>query len=68
MSLTFDQKNINILDRFESQKLGSKVRKFVFKLDGKPMSMLNMQDCSLDDAIKSLKVRWGNRVSDVKEQ
>ena len=68
MSLTFDQKNTNILNRFESQKSGIKVRKFVFRLDGKPMSMLNMHDCSLDDAIKSLNVRWGNRVSHVEER
>lgn len=67
MSITFEQKNSNILSRFESEKSGTKVKKFSFMLDGKPVTMINMQNSSLVGAIKSLKSRWGERVSNVTE-
>jgi hypothetical protein len=67
MSITFEQKNTNILNRFESQKSGAKVRKFTFLLDGKPVTIINMENSSLMEAIKSLKTRWGERVLNVKE-
>lgn len=67
MSITFEQKNANILNRFESQKSGTKVKKFSFLLDGKPVTMINMNNASLADAVDSLFGRWGGRVSDVKE-
>ncbi|MBT5122888.1 MAG: hypothetical protein HOM38_09225 [Euryarchaeota archaeon] len=67
MSITFEQKNSNILSRFESEKSGTKVKKFSFILDGKPVTMINMQNSSLVGAIKSLKSRWGERVSNVTE-
>lgn len=67
MSITFEQKNTNILNRFESQKSGTKVKKFSFLLDGKPVTMINMNNASLADAVDSLFGRWGGRVSDVKE-
>ena len=67
MSITFEQKNTNILNRFESQKSGTKIRKFTFLLDGKPVTMINMENSSLMGAIKSLKSRWGERVSNVTE-
>ena len=67
MSITFEQKNTNILNRFESQKSGTKVRKFTFLLDGKPVTMINMDNNSLNEAKESLSVRWGKRVANVKE-
>lgn len=67
MSITFEQKNSNILSRFESAKFGTKVKKFSFMLDGKPVTMINMENSSLSEAIKSLKSRWGERVSNVTE-
>ncbi len=68
MSITFEQKNSNILSRFESAKSGTKVKKFSFMLDGKPVTMINMENSSLSEAIKSLKSRWGERVSNVTER
>ena len=67
MSLSYEQKNTNILNRFESQKSGTKVKKFTFMLDGTPVTMINMNNATLIDAIKSLDLRWGNRVSNVFE-
>jgi hypothetical protein len=67
MSITFEQKNSNILSRFESEKSGTKVKKFSFILDGKPVTMINMENSSLIGAIESLKSRWGERVSNVTE-
>ena len=67
MSISFDQKNTNILNRFESQKSGTKVKKFTFSLDNKPVTMINMNNASLVDAKKSLHARWGDRVSNVCE-
>lgn len=67
MSITFEQKNSNILSRFESEKSGAKVKKFSFMLDSKPVTMINMNNCSLSDAVKSLNSRWGKRVGNVKE-
>lgn len=67
MSITFEQKNNNILSRFESAKSGTKVKKFSFMLDEKPVTMINMENSSLIEAIKSLKSRWGERVSNVTE-
>ena len=67
MSITFEQKNTNILNRFESQKSGTKVRKFSFFLDGKPVTMINMNNASLAEARESILSRWGKRVLNVKE-
>lgn len=67
MSITFEQKNTNILNRFESQKSGTKVRKFTFFLDSKPVTMINMNNASLSQAIESINSRWGERASNVRE-
>ena len=67
MSITFEQKNTNILNRFESQKSGTKVRKFTFLLDEKPVTMINMDNNSLNEAKESLSVRWGKRVANVRQ-
>ena len=67
MSINFEQKNVNILKRFDSQKSGTKVRKFTFLLDGRPLTMINMKDASLSEAKESIFCRWGERASNVKE-
>ena len=67
MSLSYEQKNINILSRFETKTVGTKVRRFTFRLDNKPVTMINMNNASLVDAKKSLHARWGDRVSNVCE-
>lgn len=67
MSITFEQKNTNILNRFESQKSGTKVRKFTFLLDEKPVTMINMNNASLSEARESILGRWGKRALNVKE-
>jgi len=67
MSISFEQKNTNILNRFESHKSGTKLRKFTFMLDGKPLSMINMDNASLSEAMESIFARWGERASNVKE-
>lgn len=67
MSITFEQKNSNILSRFESEKSGTKVKKFSFLLDGKPVTMINMNNSTLNQAKDSLNVRWGKRVNNVRE-
>jgi hypothetical protein len=67
MSITFEQKNTNILNRFESQKSGTKVKKFTFMLDGKTLTMINMNNASLSEAVESILSRWGKRACNVKE-
>lgn len=67
MSITFEQKNSNILSRFESEKSGTKVKKFSFMLDGKPVTMINMNNASLSQAAESIASRWGERASNVRE-
>jgi len=66
MSLSFEEKNKNILNRFESNITGTKVRKFSFKLDGRPVTMIDVNNASLADAKSSLYSRFGlTRVSDI---
>ena len=67
MRITFEQKNSNILSRFESEKSGTKVKKFSFMLDGKPVTMINMNNASLSQAAESITSRWGERASNVRE-
>ena len=67
MSISFEQKNTNILNRFDSHQSGTKVKKFTFLLDGKPLSMINMDNASLSEASESIFSRWGKRASNVRE-
>lgn len=67
MSITFEQKNSNILSRFESEKSGTKLKKFAFLLDGKPVTMINMNNASLPEAIESIFCRWGERACNVEQ-
>ena len=67
MTFSIEQKNENILKRFESETSGTVIKKFNFTLDGKNLSMINMRNASLDDAIESLVGRWGERVGNVTE-
>tara|TARA_R110000822_G_scaffold53402_1_gene137819 strand:- start:618 stop:827 length:210 start_codon:yes stop_codon:yes gene_type:complete len=66
MSLSFEEKNQNILNRFESNITGTKVRKFTFKLDGRSVTMIDVNNASLTDAKDSLYSRFGlARISDI---
>jgi hypothetical protein len=67
MILNHEQKNKNILSRFDTEKSGSKIRKYEFEMNGKKVRMINMDNATLEQAKKSLKSRWGELVQNVKE-
>lgn len=66
MSLTADQKNANILSRFESKSSGTKSRKFtVFMQDGSSFPLICMNGESTDEASASCLAIFGERFSHV---
>jgi hypothetical protein len=67
VSLSNEQKNKNILSRFDTEKTGTKIRKYIFEMNGKRVSMINMDNATLDEATQSLKSRWGDAVQNVRE-
>lgn len=67
MSISYEQKNKNILSRFDSNKTGTKIRKYNFEMNGKTVCMINMDNANLKQATESLKSRWGDAVHNVRE-
>ncbi len=67
MSISNEQKNKNILSRFDTEKTGTKIKKYTFELDGKNVQMINMQGADISQIIESLNSRWGNRVQNVRQ-
>jgi len=67
MSANHEQKNKNILSRFDTEKSGSKIRKYEFEMNGKTVRMINMENATLEEAKQSLKTRWGDLVQNVRE-
>lgn len=68
-ALSYEQKNSNILNRFESKETGTKMRIYSFELfDGKKGKLLCMDGETLDDAVLMCKSQFGeSRLKNVKE-
>jgi|TARA_R110000823_G_C15879489_1_gene494932 hypothetical protein len=64
-ALTFEQKNTNILNRFESESKGTKLKAYDVKVDGKMMTMIFMDGSNIEQATKSAKNKFPDRVEGV---
>lgn len=65
--ITADQKNTNILNRFESKDLGTKIKCFRLVVAGRSMTCLDMNNCTLDDMKKSAKAKFCGELESVEE-
>ena len=65
MSISFDQKNKNILNRFEAKEGSTCTKRYQFKIDGKPVTMLDMKGEDTKLQTQKLYERWGNRISEI---
>ena len=65
--ITADQKNINILNRFETKDLGSKIKTFRLVVNGRSMTCLDMNNASLDEMKRSALNKFGRELESVHE-
>jgi hypothetical protein len=62
MNLIYEQKNKNILDRFENKTSAEFSKSYNLTLtDGKSMTVVDMQNRTYDEMLAGLKKQWGNR-------
>lgn len=62
MSISYQQKNENILNRFESKEGKGLCRAYKLKLtDGCSMTLVSMQGETFNEILVSQKRKWGNR-------
>lgn len=64
---SFEQKNNNILNRFETKQLGSKSKCFSVVTKDHRMTVLDMENSSLDDIKKSAFDKFGSDLVSVIE-
>lgn len=67
MSLSYEQKNTNILNRFDSQVSGSKISRFSVKLNTHNMTVISLNGMTLTECEKMLNQKYADRVVDVKQ-
>ena len=65
--ITADQKNINIVNRFETKDLGSKIKCFRLVVSGKSMTCLDMNNASLEEMKRSALNNFGKELESVYE-
>lgn len=58
MTISAEQKNINILSRFESGRSSAKTSSHRMTIKGKKMTMVSMVGLNQDEAIKYCKERF----------
>lgn len=67
-ALSTDQKNTNILNRFEPKEGGSHSKAFSVELiDGAKMTVIDLNYKNFQEVTKSVKNKFGERVKSVKE-
>jgi len=59
MTYSVDQKNTNILNRFESKLGGSKVTRYTIFTKSSVVNMIDLYGCDLNEATRTAKVKWG---------
>jgi hypothetical protein len=64
-ALTSDQKNANIQARFEGNKAGTKVKRYNATVDGKTVSMICMNNETIEQAERSCRDRFGGRFNGI---
>lgn len=67
MSYSIQQKNTNILNRFESKLGGSNVTRFVIKTKSSIVNMIDPFGCDLKEATRIAQVKWGNDFVSIKQ-
>jgi len=60
-----EQKNKNILSRFESKQQGSKICKYRVTLDDRSLTMIDMNGMSLGKATQVAKDKFGQRFASI---
>lgn len=66
MPLSYEQKNSNILDRFESKSSSSACTAYrVCLKDGTQMISIDMKKRSFDNMLKDESYMWGDRFSSI---
>jgi hypothetical protein len=62
MSISYEQKNENILNRFENKEGKGSCRAYKLRLtDGCSMTLVSMQGETFNEILVSQKRKWGNR-------
>ena len=65
--ITHEQKNTNILNRFESKVIGTKTKKYKINVRGDVFSMICMNGETLQDAKESCISKWGDLFEAISE-
>lgn len=67
MTLTADQKNENILNRFETEESGSKISRFRVALDTHKMTVIDLNGMSYQTCVDMLNRKYQGRVVSVEQ-
>lgn len=63
--LSHEQKNKNILSRFDSQKSGSQISRFRVKLDTHTMTVISLDGMTHQQCVAMLRKKYAGRVLNV---